>query len=34
MVKNMFTEAGIDGAFTNHSLRATAAIDLFQAGVS
>ena len=33
MVKNMFTEAGIDGAFTNHSLLATAATDLFQAGV-
>ena len=33
MVKNMFMEAGISGAFTNHSLRATAAIDLFQAGV-
>ena len=33
MVKNMFTEAGVDGAFTNHSLRATGATDLFQAGV-
>ena len=26
-------EAGIDGAFTNYSLQATAATDLFQAGV-
>ena len=26
-------EAGIGGTFTNHSLRATAATDLFQAGV-
>ena len=33
MVKSMFTEAGVDGTFTNHSLRATGATDLFQAGV-
>ena len=29
----MFMEAGIDGAFTNHILWATAATDLFQTGV-
>ena len=30
MVKNMFEEAGIKGDFTNHSLRASAATNLFQ----
>ena len=29
----MLMEAGMDGAFTNHSLRATAATELFQAVV-
>ena len=33
MVKQMFRDAGIDGNFTNHSLRATCATQLFSAGV-
>ena len=33
MVKQMFRDAGIEGNFTNHSLRATCATQLFSAGV-
>ena len=33
MVKQMFCDAGIEGNFTNHSLRVTCAIQLFSAGV-
>ena len=33
MVKNMFKAAEIDGKYTNHSLRATGASSLFNAGV-
>ncbi len=34
MLKNMCSEAQIDGRKTNHSLRATGASELFQAGVT
>ena len=34
MVKDMFRDAQIEGRFTNHSLRATGATALFDAGVS
>ena len=30
MVKTMMSEAGVEGYYTNHSLRATAVIRLFQ----
>ena len=33
LVKNMTTEAGLEGNFTNHSLRATGATVLYDAGV-
>ena len=33
MVKEMFQRANIEGNFTNHSLRATCATQLFDAGV-
>ena len=34
LVKNMTKDAGLDGNYTNHSLRATGATTLFDAGVS
>ena len=34
MVKDMCTEGGIDGKYTNHSLRATGASELFQSETS
>ena len=33
MVKTMCLEAGIQGDFSNHSLRASGATELFQSGV-
>ena len=33
MVPNLFKSTGIDGYYTNHSLKATAATHLFEAGV-
>ena len=32
-VKKLFTAAGMDGGYTNHSLRATAATRLFNSGI-
>ena len=32
-VKRIFEKAGIEGHFTNHSLRASAATRLFEAGI-